>query len=411
MAASTLCPESIRWKGRDATRLTNGIVELIALSGGGHLAELRFVESEGRSSQNVFWEPPWATYDPVPNPPEALLGMYGTRGVGKFMAGYAGHALCLDYFGEPSAEEVTAGLSLHGEAPVLPWNVTMSTQAQRHHCRWKVRLPVAQLTFERQVRLRDGENVLYVQETVSNERDLEHAFDWVQHVTFGPPFLNESQSTLLASAARGITWPLGYEGGSLLAGDREFVWPFAPCEDVERTADLRQPFSTKGRGFVAGIQLDPGREIEHVLAVNWKLRLGVGYCFRRQDFPWMTVWEENFARQGTPWNGSTQARGMEFGTTPLPLGREATFRRGRIFDTPSWCVIPAGGRRRARYLIFLFVIPSGIHSIQNVALKGDDLVLFNERTEPAISIPAHGCERFLSRDSFEPPVDLMAGSE
>src|SRR6201996_3084350 len=217
MAARTVCPESIRWKGRDATRLTNGIVELIALSGGGHLAELRFLQSEGRSSQNVFWEPPWATYDPVPNPPEALLEMYGTRGVGKFMAGYAGHALCLDYFGEPSAEEVATGFSLHGEAPVLPWNVIMSTQAQGHHCRWKVRLPVAQLTFERQVCLRDGESVLYVQETVSNDRDLEHAFDWVQHVTFGPPFLTEGQSTLLASAARGITWPLGYEGRSLLA--------------------------------------------------------------------------------------------------------------------------------------------------------------------------------------------------
>jgi hypothetical protein len=393
--------ESVRWKGRDATRLTNGVVELIALTGGGHLAGLRFEEADGRPSLNVFWEAPWATYDPVPSPSEELLQMYGPKSVSRYMAGYTGHSLCLDYFGEPSAEEAASDLGLHGEAPVAQWTVATPTQVERPHCRWNVRLPAAQLAFAREVCLGDGESVVYVQETVSNERDNDHACDWVQHVTFGPPFLTQGESNLVVSAGRGITWPLGYEGASLLANDREFVWPFAPCGDAERAADLRQPFSKKGRGFVAGVQLDPGREMEYLLAVNWTLRLGMGYCFRRQDFSWMTVWEENFARQGAPWNGRTQARGMEFGTTPLPLGREETFRRGRIFDTPSWCVIPAGGQRTVRYLIFLFVVPSGIHSIQNVAIKGDDLVLFDQRTEPAISIPAHGCERFLPKGSFE----------
>ena len=396
--------ESVRWKGRNATRLTNGVVELIALTGGGHLAGLRFLEADGRSSQNVLWEAPWATYDPVPGPSEELLQMYGPASVSKFMAGYTGHSLCLDYFGEPSAEEAASGLGLHGETPVAQWNVTSPTQVERPYCRWNVRLPAAQLTFEREVRLGEGESVVYVQETVSNERDVDHACDWVQHATFGPPFLKEGESTLIASARRGITWPLGYENASLLANDREFVWPYAQCEGVEGATDLRQPFGTRGRGFVAGVQLDPGREMEYLLAVNWKLRLGMGYCFRRQDFPWMTVWEENFARQGTPWNGRTQARGMEFGTTPLPLGREETFRRGHVFDMPSWCVIPAGAERTARYAIFLFAVPPQIHSIQNVATEADAVVLFDEHSQPAISIPAHGCEKFLSKSDFKFPT-------
>jgi hypothetical protein len=395
--------ESVRWKGRDATRLTNGIVELIALTVGGHLAGLRFMEAEGSSSQNVIWEPPWPTYDPVPSPSEELLRMYGPTSVSKFMAGYTGHALCLDYFGEPSAEQVATGLGLHGEAAVAKWNVIKSTQVDRPHCRWNVRLPAAQLTFEREIRIGDGESVVYVQETVRNERDGEHACDWVQHATFGPPFLNEGESTLIASAQRGTTWPLGYEGGSLLANSREFVWPNAPCDGVEKTTDLRQPFATRGRGFVAGVQLDPRREMEYLLAVNWKLRLGVGYYFRRQDFPWMTIWEENYSRQSSPWNGRTQARGMEFGTTPLPLGREDNLRRGPMFDTPGWCVIPAGGERTARYLIFLFAIPSGVQSIQNVAMEADALVLFDERTHPMRSIPAHGCENYF-KDGIGPPT-------
>ncbi len=382
-----------RWKRREATQLTNDFVELIALTGGGHLASFRFLEGTGHPSQNVIWEPRWTTYDPVPAPPEEVLQTYGPKGVNLFMAAYTGHSLCLDYFGDPSAAQADAGLGTHGEAPVARWNVSEQDQG----CRWDIKLPAARLAFQRQIRLGEKESVAYVEENVRNEnRDQQHAFDWVQHATLGPPFLKEGESTLIASAKRGITWPLGYDDASLLAKDREFVWPYAPCEGVDRNTDLRQPFSTTGRGFVAGVQLDPGRAVEYVLAVNWKMRLGMGYCFRLQDFPWMTVWEENFARQGAPWNGRTQARGMEFGTTPLPLGRDANLRRRPLFDTPTCCVLPAGGARTARYVLFLFEVPAHVTSIHDVAIQADAIVLLDPHSDPAIAIPAKGCQTFLS---------------
>jgi hypothetical protein len=392
--------QSVRWKGREAAGLSNGVIELIALTGGGHLAVFRFLETTGHSSQNVIWEVPWPTYDPVPGPSEEVLQMYGPKGVDKFMAAYTGHSLCLDYFGEPSAAQAYAGLGLHGEAPVTRWNVSEQDQLAGPSCRWNIKLPAARLAFERQIRLGIEESVAYVQEIVGNEDGNELAFDWVQHATFGPPFLKEGESTISASATRGITWPLGYEDASLLANDREFVWPYAPCEGVEQDTDLQQPFSTRGRGFVAGVQLDPGRAVEYLVAVNWKLRLGVAYCFRRQDFPWMAVWEENFARQGTPWNGKTQARGMEFGTTPLPLGRDANLRRGPLFDTPSCCVLPAGGERTARYMLFLFEVPPHMNSIQNVEIQADSLVLVDEHSQSAMTIQAKGCEQFLSNSNL-----------
>ncbi len=388
--------ESIRWKDCGATRLTNGVVELIALTGGGHLAEFRFLEQDGRSSQNVLWEAPWVIYGPAKGPAEDLSPIYGPVEVRKFLAGYTGHALCLDYFGEPSAEQAAAGLSLHGEAASVEWNVIQPAGLKKAHCRWNVELPSARLTFEREILLGDGESVAYVREAVSNESSAEHACDWVQHVAFGSPLLKEGESTLAASAQRGISSPLDYDGGSLLAKDREFVWPYASRESGNEFVDLRKPFSEKGCGFIAGVQLDPQREVEYVLAMNWKLRLGVGYCFRRHDFPWMTIWEENCGRQSTPWNGKAQARGMEFGTAPLPRSREETVRRGSIFNTPQQCVIPAGGKRTARYLIFLFAIPAGINSIQNVDTPGDAIVLYDQRGRPSLSIPASGCKDFLA---------------
>jgi hypothetical protein len=312
--------------------------------------------------------------------------------------GFTGHALCLDYFGPPSAEQAAAGLPIHGEAGATRWDVHQPKEAGSAACRWDVHLPVAQLNFERKIYLRNQESVAYVEEVVTNQCDKDHACHWVEHATFSPPFLNSAESTMAVSAARGITSPTEYEGGSLLAADREFLWPYAPRQGAEGTmVDLRQPFSVNGNGFGAAVELDPGRQVEFLLAMNWKLRLGVGYCFRRQDFPWMALWEENCARTGKPWNGNTQARGMEFGTTPLSVGLEESLRRGDIFGTPTWCVIPAHGQRTARYLIFLFAIPEGISSVANVEVESDAIIISEKQTNSSFSIPAHGCKDFLLR--------------
>ena len=390
---------SIDWKGRAATRLSNGIIELTVLTGGGHLAEFRFLSQTGIQSPNVFWEAPWISVDPTDNRLPELARVYGSVEIGRFLAGFTGHALCLDRFGEPSTEQAAAGLTLHGEAGVRNWNVMQPANTSEAVCQWNVRLPVAQLRLDRQILLGNRESVVYVKESVYNERNNDHLCHWVQHATFGPPFLNPAECTVGASAWRGMTSPFGYEDCSLLKKSREFVWPYAPHEESEEAAvDLRYPFSTKRRGFLAGVQMDPSRQVQYILAVNWKLRLGVGYCFRQQDFPWMAIWEENCTHSSSPWNASTQARGMEFGTTPMPPGPSETFPGCELFDTPVWCTIPASGTRKMQYVIFLVKIPIGMHTIENVEAKGDAIEFYGDHGDASLSIPAHGCEAFLSAD-------------
>ncbi len=393
--------ELCRWKGRDATKLSNGAVELVALSGGGHLAAFRFAERYGIAAQNVLWEAPWETADPPNRRFDELSQIYGSSETSKFLAGYTGHAVCLDYFGLPSLEEAARGLPLHGEAAIAHWNVTRPRETNEPECQWNVRLPVAQLNYARTIRLGTQESVAYIEETVSNLRSVDHSVHWVQHATFGPPFLNAGESTLAVSALRGMTSPLGYEGYSLLASDQEFVWPHAPREDTTQLADLRQPFSIRGRGFLATLQFDRQREVQFVLAINWKLRLGMGYCFRRTDFPWVTVWEENCVRQNTPWSGNAQVRGMEFGTTPLPLGRKGTLRQRSMRDNSYSLVLPAHGTRTVHYVAFLFTIPAGIASVENAEVKGSTIVLGGKLSHASFSIPANGCEDFLASVSGE----------
>ncbi len=254
-----LIREEVKWKGCDAIRQTNGIVELIALAGGGHLASFRFVDRDGRPSQNVLWEAPWTICDPDRAWSADMSLLYGPPATGKFLAGFTGHALCLDYFGDPAPEKAAAGLGLHGEAATTRWSVLDSPESHSGQCRWEVRLPISQLTFERKIQLYKGQSVAYVEETVCNERGTEHRYDWVQHVTFGRPFLSEGVSTLIASAQSGMTSPLDYEGQLLLPNNRHFSWPFVRLGAGKRSVDLRLPFTEKGKGFLAGMKLDPGR--------------------------------------------------------------------------------------------------------------------------------------------------------
>lgn len=167
--------------------------------------------------------------------------------------------------------------------------------------------------------------------------------------------------------------------------------------------NLGHPFAVRGKGITAAVQMDPRRSVEFIAAINRKYRLGVGYCFRRADFPWMMVWEENCVREDRPWHGTAQARGMEFGSTPLPSGREATLKRGPLFETPSWCTIPANGTKTARYMMFLFWVPDECDGVGDVVVRGDSIDFAGEDGRFAFSIPAHGGEEFLSAGSRAKP--------
>lgn len=392
--------EPTSWRGRTATRLSNDKLDLVILHGGGHLAHLSL--RNPRPSTNVLWEASWPTADPGTTQHDDLSRAYGEPAVGGFLAGYAGHALCLDTFGMPSPAAAAAGLSLHGEAASSPWNIHHSADA----CTGSVSLKSAGLHLERKLQLHADESVVYVTEIVTNTSTEPHMFHWVQHVTLGPPFLAPQVSALSASVHRSITWPLGYEGHDLLQDDTPFTWPLAKSAHSPVHVDLSLPFQQTGTGFVAASQFDLAREDAFIAAINWQLGLAVGYCFHRSEFPWLTSWEENCAREGAPWLSQAQVRGMEFGTTPLPLGREETTRRGPLFDTPTSITLAPHASRTVRYLIFVTTVPQHWRNLSDVTFAGDTLrihsSLLTSGQRETTSLAAHGCQTFLVPKATHP---------
>jgi hypothetical protein len=135
-----------------------------------------------------------------------------------------------------------------------------------------------------------------------------------------------------------------------------------------RTIDLTRPFQKRGLGFVASVLVDRNRRLGFVAAVNQGSGLMLAYCFRRSDFPWVAVWEENRALSSLPWKRRTQARGLEFGTTPFPLERQESFSMGKLFGEPTSTCVEAKGRKAVRYFAFLAKVSKDFGNVRNIEL-------------------------------------------
>lgn len=370
-------------------------MEVLLLQGGGHVAELRLIPGAG-PTVNCLWEASWHTADPDDTDFHMLAEAYGSDPVGPFLASYTGHALCLDIFGPPSPEEASMRVPLHGEAAVQNWHLEPTADG----CVARVALPSAQLEFERTVSLARGTSVLFVTERVENRNSQEREIHWVQHLSLGPPLLSAEHSSIYASLDQAMTWPLGYEGHELFRDNLAFEWPMALSVDGGKV-NLETPFQYCGSGFVVAARVQPEREIAYIAVLNRKLGLALVYCFLRKDFPWIAIWEENCARPYAPWNGVTRVRGMEFGTTPMPIGRNAIRERGNLFETPGSRFIPSGSAVRARYIACIVQVPSSWSAIREILPTQDALILIGRDGNERVSVAATNLLDFLLKGRKE----------
>jgi hypothetical protein len=369
--------QSILWNNRRAYRLSNGSIELTVLLGGGHIADFRLAGSP----LNLLWEAPWVTIDPHTFSPAAHSTSYGDGAVGKFLSGYTGHALVLGYFGMPSSDDEARGLPLHGEAASSEWSVVSAREAEGSaSLAMEVELPSCHLSIKRKITLLADALTAAIEEAVINRSDAAIGFQWVQHAAFGEPFYTRGDSSLFVPVVRARTWPLGYEGREFLPKDTEFVWPAVQTANGNRI-DLAVPFQQHGTGFLASLLIPTERTNGYIAIHNQRHAQAAGYSFDRKRFPWIALWEENCARCYSPWNGTTRVRGVEFGTSPMPLGLEQAREMRTLYDTPVLGTIPANSRRGTAYEIFVSPVPADWKGIYDVVPSDDGLVIRNETRE------------------------------
>jgi hypothetical protein len=254
---------------------------------------------------------------------------------------------------------------------------------------------VSGLRFSREIELRKGESVAYFKEIVRNEKKADHFFHWTQHITLGLPFLSPDEALVSIPGTRGITYPHGYdEGRALLSSNEEFHWPNAPLLEGG-DVDLTRPFLRQGLGFVVAVLLEKKRDVGFVAAVNPKLGLLIAYCFKRRDFPWVAIWEENLGIAAPPWKQRTRARGLEFSTTPLPVLRRDTFLSGRLFDEPTLSCVPAMGRKTVHYLALLAKVPKDFGNVTDIGLADNQVLIHGSSERQPVVVKASGIKKTL----------------
>jgi hypothetical protein len=291
-----------QFHNRRAVQIENDSLRVTLAVEGGHVAEI-FHKASGVSP---LWIPPWPSIEPSTYSP-AAHPEYGNDAESKLLAGIMGHNLCLDLFGAPSAEEARAGMTVHGEASIVPYQITGQGSELTARCT----MPIAQIGFERHIRL--SPKRVYFTETVENLSALDRPIAWTQHVTLGPPFLE---------------W-----------GVTQFRAPSA------KSQVLNASFTTH--------LMDPHRDRVWFFSFSPKSNILFGYVWNRTDFPWLGVWEENHGRENPPWLRRTSTRGMEFGASPFPESRRQMIERNSLFGVPAYRWLPAKTKLRAEYYAFI----------------------------------------------------------
>ncbi len=317
------------FRNRRAATIENGDLRVTVLEQGGHIAEL----FDKRTGLSPLWLPPWPSIEPSAYDP-ARHPEYGGGSDACLLAGIMGHNLCLDIFGGPSPEEAAAGLPAHGEASVTQYEI----DGRATELTMRGVLAGAQLQVTRHIELYD--RAVRVRESVENLGGCDRPVGWTQHVTLGPPFLQKGATQFRASATQSKVFETAFGPADYLEPGAVFGWPMAPRSDGG-FADLRLCTDAPSSSAYTAHLMDPRREHAYFVAFTPAFGLAFGYVWRRADFPWMGIWEENHSRTGTPWNGRTLTRGMEFGVSPMPESRRQTIDRGRLFDVPTYRWIPA----------------------------------------------------------------------
>jgi hypothetical protein len=323
----------IVFQSRRAVRLENDQIRVTLTIEGGHIAEIL----DKRTGVNPLWQPPWTSIEPTLWSPDRFPE-YGDDNESKLLAGIMGHNLCLDLFGPPSESERAAGIFVHGEANLIPWEWTGAAGSITTSCI----LPASQLRFVRTLRL-EGRRLL-IQESVENLSRLDRPIAWTQHVTLGPPFLEDgkTQFRLPGTKSRGI------------GESTDFDWPGHP-QPGGRARDLRVFAAEPSSHFTTHL-LDHAQSRAWFTAWSPGAGVALAYVWRRADFPWIGIWEENCLREHKPWQRRAKTRGMEFGVSPFPEPRRQMLDRGSLFGEAAYRWVPARSTISAQY--YAAVVPA-----------------------------------------------------
>jgi hypothetical protein len=271
---------------------------------------------------------------------------------------FQGHFLCLGRWGEPTAGEVRAGVPNHGQFTNILW--TSANSGNDLSLEMHATAPLEGLQILRSLQLDPNQAVFAVEEKVSNINPLGRPYTIVQHPTLSAPFLN--RGTLVnCSASIGLKQSLT---GKVDVQSTE--WPRANSKDG-KPYSLENPKIVENS--VYSFVSDPNNPLGWVTAYSPVHELLIGYLWKREDYPWIHLWQHG--------EGETMRyRGIEFGTAGIhkPFG-EFIHSFPTLFGEKTFDFLDAGATVDRRYLAFLLDVGGQYKGVKNIELDGGNIVI------------------------------------
>ncbi len=298
-----------------------------------------------------------------------------------------GHFVCVDGFGPVSKEEEAAGLPGHGEAHRVPWDLVSSgKEGGTSTVQFSAALPLVHENFRRTLRMVDGESVIYIESELESLLAFDRPINWGEHATISGAFLEQGKTVTDMSATRAMT--RSYESEAVdppdhhnLADFKEFKWPMAPTV-AGTLVDMRiSPTVTPVMDQTTSL-MDRSRRLAYVTALHPERQTLLGYVFRREEYPWIQIWDSY------PGGGRRSYRGMEFAVQPFDLTRREVIQANSMFDTPTYRWLPAESKITSSFLMFYTRTPDGFSQVDDVVLENGSLTIHDRAHAKAIVLKA-----------------------
>lgn len=249
-----------------------------------------------------------------------------------------------------------AELGLHGEVTQLGWDYDILLDTPECiEVKLEVECIRTPFKLEKVLRIEKGNPMLYMAETVTNLSSETIEFMWGHHPAIGAPFLKEGVRLFVPASNAEIHTPKFAASGIMTPG-AEFEWPNAIVDG--KTIDLSVVQGPEA-GFAELIYLK-GLSKGWYAVLDPKQRLGLGFAWPKEVFPYLWFWLVYGRAPGYPWWDRTYCIALEPWTS-FPNSLPKVIERG------NQAVIKGGGSLTVQLNT---VVINGLESVTDIELNG-----------------------------------------
>ncbi|MBT4515490.1 MAG: DUF4432 family protein [Chloroflexi bacterium] len=295
------CRISSAWtyRGLRTVVLENELLRVIVLADKG--ADIYSIVHKP-SDTDFMWRTPWGVRDP-----QKFIPTTGGAENNWLDVYEGGWQTVVPHGGYPSTV-AGAELGLHAEMSTMPWDVRIDEDApERVSVTFSARGYRTPFSVTKTLSLETGSAVLTLDETVTNEGQVEADAVWLEHLAIGAPFLSD-KCRLDVPACTVLTDQESTDESSKLVTDHRGPWPNVPGKDGSVIDFTRMPpMEDRSLDMAYMTEMPEG----WYAVTNEETGVGFGLRFPADVFPYLWYWRNLGGGWGYPWYGRCYNVGLE----------------------------------------------------------------------------------------------------